>query len=256
MNPFQEGIRSGESLYEALQQNRRADEELRLKQKMMQMKGGTGAPAGLRLKPGEVWDETTQTVRAVPGGDLYKSQKNKFAGDLANMKSIEDRSTDTQTKIEGLLSDPGFSRQFGGYNALLTRHFPGSAQDAGVKLESLKSGLMAAGKQMMASGGAVGQITEREWPILEGMIGRISPMMSEEQAAQTLKDIQARMEGIKTRAKEAYQSEWAGSQFENEAGSNPLLQMLQPPQAPVQGGVTDTLSRIRQRRMQSGPNRR
>jgi hypothetical protein len=200
---------------------------------IMRKPGGTGAPAGLRLKPGEVWDEVTQSIIALPGGDLYKNQKNKFSQDLANMKAIEDRSTDTENKIGDLLKAPGFESQFGGYNAYLTKHLPwGGAQDAGVKVDSLKSGLMAAGKQMMASGGAIGQITEREWPILEGMIARISPTMSEDEARNTLEGIKAKMEGIKRRAQEAYQSEWGGSQFEREQGMKPLL-------PPALSGITN-----------------
>lgn len=242
---FTSGIGQGVGLYNALQEaqmrRRKAEAEdaaaaptslegvpfqvredqrlptwLKIQEMQSKSKAGAAAPPGLKLKPGEIFDPETQAVKAVQGSDLYINQSGKHSSDRDALQSADMTSDATAKKINDLLSPEnqgGFNSQFGGYNALLTRMLPGQTQDVGAKLESLKSDLKMAGLSMIRSGGSIGQVTEREWPIVEGLIGRLDPRMSEQEARQTLQEISARMEAIKKKAAAGYETEWGGTQY-------------------------------------------
>jgi len=177
--------------------------------------GANQMPTGLRLKPGEMWDGPSQSVVAVPGSDLYINQAGKHAKDLDAVETGNISAEATQKKVKDLLAPTNkdaFNRQFGGYNAYLTRTFPG-AQDERNKLESLKHDLEMAGLTMIKSGGSVGQMTEKEWPIVRDLIGRLNPVMSENEARTVLNEIDARMTAMKQKASNVYNAEWGNTQF-------------------------------------------
>jgi hypothetical protein len=81
------------------------------------------------------------------------------------------------------------------------------------KIESLKSDLKTAGLKAIRAGGSPGQITEREWPIMEQLIDSLHPLMGEENAKTVLQNIQARLERVEDMAKETYTTEWSETQY-------------------------------------------
>lgn len=171
---------------------------------------GSGAPAGMKLKPGERYNAETDTVEIVPGSDLYQSNALKHQKDMKGVQSGRESAAAASAKVDSLLSDPDFSKQFGGWNAYGSQYLaPGAMQ----KVEDLKSSLMSQGLQLMKAGGGIGQISEKEWPIMEGLIHRLSPKMSEEQAKQALEEIKIRFNNIRDQADEAYQNTWGNTQF-------------------------------------------
>jgi len=153
----------------------------------------------------------------VPGGPAWRDLSSKHGGDLASIGIVDEASTEAAAKIDRIL-DPkkkgSFNSNFGGYNALATQYLPGETQDVRNDLETLKASLKTFGLSLIrSSSGAVGSITEREWPILEKQIESLSPLMSEGAAEDALKRIKARMEQMRGRALEVYKAEWGDSPF-------------------------------------------
>jgi hypothetical protein len=169
-----------------------------------------------RLKPGERWNEEKQVIEAIPGSDIFKKQKEKFSDEYKGATSVVSQTENGLNKIGEILDEAnseGFMMNFGGYNAYASRFASGPASDMRKKIDSFKSDMKAAGKQLLATGGSIGQITEREWPILEQMIASIDPVLSEEEARNTFQDIQNRFRRLIERTVDTYETQFSDSQF-------------------------------------------
>jgi hypothetical protein len=169
-----------------------------------------------RLKPGERWNEEKQVIEAIPGSYIFKKQKEKFSDEYKGATSVVSQTENGLNKISEILDEAnteGFMMNFGGYNAYASRYASGPASDMRKKIDSFKSDMKAAGKQLLATGGSVGQITEREWPILEQMIASIDPVLSEDEARKTFEDIQNRFRRLIERTVDTYETQFSDSQF-------------------------------------------
>lgn len=169
-----------------------------------------------KLKQGERWNAKLGRVEAVEGSDIYKKQKSAFATDYKATTAVTDKMDEAIKKADDILSPKnasGFAGNFGGYNAYATQMLPGENTDMRKKIDSFKSTLKSAGLELMRQGGAIGQMTVQEWPIVEQMIDSISPALSENQAKQAFAEIRARFDRIRSRAKDVYETEYSDSQF-------------------------------------------
>lgn len=169
-----------------------------------------------KLKQGERWNAKAGRVEAVEGSDIYKKQKSAFAQDYKGAASVTDKMDEGIKKIDEILSPDntgGFEGNFGGYNAYASRMLTGENTNMRKKIDSFKSTLKSAGLELMRQGGAIGQMTVQEWPIVEQMIDAISPELSENEAKRAFNEIRARFSRIKERAKDVYDTEYADSQF-------------------------------------------
>ena len=186
----------------------------RLEEKRLEV-GAKSAP-DRRLKPGEQWNEEKGVIEAIPGSDLYKKQQAGFAKEYKSATSTIDQLESGLAKI-GEILDPknkdGFELNFGGYNAYGTRMLSGKASDMRTKIEAFKSEMKNAGLSLIRMGGSIGQITEREWPIVEQLIDAIDPVLSEGEARNRFEQIGARFQGIMNRAKDVYDTQFRDSQF-------------------------------------------
>lgn len=213
------------SLDEMLRKSQITGQNLENIQKMIGMGGGTPVP---KLKPGERWNAEQQRVESVPGSSEYIKQSGQHAKDYAAQKTTEQKMDFAIDRVNELL-DPNnkamIERNFGGYNAYISQFLPGAGLQGKNKVEALKSTLKNAGLEMMRTGGSIGQMTEREWPIVERMIANINPSLSEDDAITELGKIGRFMKNIKDRAQETYQSEWGNTQFykENKATEQPTM---------------------------------
>lgn len=164
-------------------------------------------PKDMRYKPG------TDELENIPGSAKDMKERDARGKDSDALKSLEASVKLTTDQIDEIL-DPkkaaAFNSNFGGWNAYATRLLPGETQDVKLKIESIKSGLKKAGLEIMRSGGSIGQMTVKEWPIVEGMIARIDPELGEKAAREEFDRIKAYMNGIVTRAREKYSGEWGG----------------------------------------------
>lgn len=176
-------------------------------------------PEGIKLKPGEHFVQGA--VESIPGSDLYINQSNKHGKDFQALQGVDVKAKSAIAKVDEILGDKdAFNSNFGGYNAYLTQYLPGASSDTRKKIEGLKSDLKSAGLELMRSGGSIGAMTEREWPIVESMIANISPMLSEEEAAFQLAKVKTRMDQLVKNAQEAYQTEWGNTQFGRKTAAN------------------------------------
>jgi hypothetical protein len=142
-------------------------------------------------------------------------QLSEHAKDFDAVQTAGTRTDQAMKKIDYILDEKNkdqFELNFGGYNAYATSALP-SAQNMKVKIESLKSDLKMAGLELMRSGGSVGQMTEREWPIVQNMIDSIDPRLGEKEARDAFKNIRTYMNNIRDNAKNTYKTNWEQTQF-------------------------------------------
>ena len=179
-----------------------------------------------KLGIGQHWvdnpnEDGTQIAEFIPGSKQYITNKREYAGDIDKAKTAKNTIDLALKKIAYLLdgaNEDAFNRLFGGWNSyLFTQHFTGKAADAKAKLTSLGSHMKAQGKQMMTMDGtSIGQITEKEWPIMNDMIEKVDALMSEGGARDALKGIEDYMKAKKTQIDNKLYDIWSGSQFERE----------------------------------------
>lgn len=169
-----------------------------------------------RLKPGERWNEEKQVIEAIPGSDLFKKQKATFTEDYKAANSTIDQTEEGLRKLESII-DPkradAFGYNFGGYPEYVGQFLPGGASDMRKDIESFKSVMKNTGLSLIRMGGSIGQITEREWPIIEKLIASIDPVISEEKARETFEEIKARFQRLIERTRDGYETEYGDSQF-------------------------------------------
>ena len=177
---------------------------------------GSSIGPGTKLEKGERWNPEEQRIETVPGSKLYVAQSNAHGKDRSALVAVETKTNSAINKIDEIL-DPknqdGFDANFSGmvpYGGFVTGRF---APDSRRKIESLKADMKSAGLELIRQGGSIGQITEREWPILEAMIAGISPEMTPEAARAEFKKVRAYMQKLKANAKDAYQTEWGDTQY-------------------------------------------
>lgn len=176
----------------------------------------------VKLGPGEKMG-VDGAVELVPGTSAYLKQAGNHAKDWGAYQAVETKTDNAIKKIDEILApkkdgdgkekSEGFQSQFGGYNAYLTKLLPGETQDVGAKIESLKANMKTAGLELVRAGGSIGQMTEREWPIVQDQLDKIDPRMGEQAAAAAFENIRANFERIKKNARETYDNEWANTQF-------------------------------------------
>lgn len=170
------------------------------------------------LQKGERWNPEAQRVEAVEGSDIYIKQSGKHNKDFTAINAINNQRDLAVGKLDKLLAPENkdaFDNLFGGYQAYVTRELSGKTANLRSDLESLKNNLKAAGKKIIAGAGpgAIGQITEREWPILEGMIAELRPTMTEEGAREKLQEIKVFMDNLAVQAADEYETTWGRTQF-------------------------------------------
>lgn len=169
-----------------------------------------------RLKPGERWNAEKGVIEAIEGSDLFKKQKATFTEDYKAANSTIDQTEEGLRKLESII-DPkradAFGYNFGGYAEYAGQFLPGGASDMRKDIESFKSVMKNTGLSLIRMGGSIGQITEREWPIIEKLIASIDPVISEEKARETFEEIKARFQRLIERTRDGYETEYGDSQF-------------------------------------------
>jgi hypothetical protein len=178
------------------------------------------------LEKGERWNAEAGRVEEVPGSKLYNARNKAHTETLTKVKGVEDKVGSGVKRVDDILSDKNkdaFEGNFGGYSAYASRLLSGPNSDMRVKLDQFKSDMASAGLELIRQGGSIGQMTEKEWPIVEGLIGRIDPVMSVPEARALFKEIRTRFSNIIQTANDLYDSEWADTQFykEREGESKP-----------------------------------
>lgn len=202
---------------------------------VVQMGGGAGVPP-TKLKPGEVYNAELDRVEAKPGSELYVKQSKEHAKDYKAANGTLTKMDDSIAKIDKILAPANrsaFEGNFGGYNAYGTRMLPGENSNMRKTIDSFKSDLKQAGLELMRQGGSIGQMTEREWPIVEQMIASIDPVLGEAEARNIFEQVKARFERIKASAQDVYDTQWGATQYHKSLGAGG-----RPPAPPAGGGMS------------------
>ena len=156
-------------------------------------------------------------AEVIPGTKTDQKLKGDFATDQDAYNTLVDTTKTGKAKIAAILSpenEKGFKGMFGGYNAKYgTQYMSGNTAAVKQKLETLKSELKAAGLAIMRSGGGVGQITEKEWAIMEKLIDSVDPLMDEKDARNVLKSISEQLDTALIKGKRKFETEWADSRY-------------------------------------------
>lgn len=175
-----------------------------------------GMPEGVRLGVDERWNDATKQVELVPGSKTYLATQNKQAADREAARKVAEATSWGTERVQRLLSPEnknGLENQFGGYSAYITRLFSGDTATVGAELSSLKSDMKNAGLQVIRAGGSIGALTEKEWPIVEGLIDSLDPKMPVKDAVAVFKRIEAKLGNIAQTAAQTYDDKWGGTQF-------------------------------------------
>lgn len=198
-----------------------------------------GIPEGVKLKPGERWSEEKQMVEQIPGSAAFIEQQRKHGADLGAIKTVETTTKWGKNRIDTIL-DPknkaGFENNFGGFSAYATKEFSGDTARVKSELDSLKSDLKERGLQLFRSGGSIGAMTEKEWPIVESMIASLSPKLEADDARDILRKIKVKFDNIESLAAEKYNDQWQGTQYHKPVDTNR--------NAPASGGDIDTTNKF------------
>jgi hypothetical protein len=176
----------------------------------------TNLPPGLKLKQGERYNAEADRVEAVPGSDLYITQSQKHQKDAKAVQGVARKSEEAIQTIDKILSPENtdaFANNFGGYTAYATRLQSGDVARVRNALTTMASNLKAAGLEEFRTGGSIGAMTEKEWPIVEKQIASLSPEMSAEDARKTITDIKRRLSRMRDDAHEIYSDTWGQTQY-------------------------------------------
>ena len=155
-------------------------------------------------------------IEQIPGSKAYIIQSGKHSKDYGALLSLDTKTNQGVSKIDEILSKENagaFNSHFGGLHSYVTRELPGKTQDVGAKMDSLKSDLKLAGLEVIRQGGSVGQMTEKEWPIVEAMIDKLKPRMGEKAARDAYENIKTYLMEIASNGKTTYDAEWGETQY-------------------------------------------
>jgi hypothetical protein len=169
-----------------------------------------------KLKPGEKWDSTTQTVKQIPGSAEYNKQSKVHGTDYNAAKTVVSKMDNAIKKVDEILKPEnasGFENNFGGYNAAVSRMFSGNTATVRKDIDTLKADMKGAGLELIRAGGSIGALTEREWPMLEAQIDAIDYMLDEPAAKKAFERVKTTFERIKDQAKDTYQTTWGETQY-------------------------------------------
>lgn len=93
-----------------------------------------------------------------------------------------------------------------------TPNFTGAATNAQSDLDTLKSQIgvqvLTAMREASKTGGAVGNVTEKEWPILQNQLGALQQAQTTDQFKERLGDVKATLQRMQDNARQAYEANY------------------------------------------------
>ena len=140
--------------------------------------------AGIVLKPGEIYNETTGQVSVSPNSTAGRKLQGEAIATQKGLTAVEDQIDRVGMLAKDLLDDKNLERAVGWWDALTPVWLATSPQgktDVRSSIENLQELLQTKGlTELRASGVAPGSITEKEWSKFSAMIANIDPRLSED----------------------------------------------------------------------------
>jgi hypothetical protein len=186
--------------------------------------GGTTRQVGAQLQAGKDY-EGTGTAAAKTRAELPQEK--------ARLGLVTRALDDLEMQSVSLSNSKGLPKVVGGYQAKYAPNVSGDARNAGTELDNLKNkiagNVLSAMREASKTGGAVGNVTEREWPRLENMIANLDPLQEEGQFRDNLAKVVAYAQQVKAMLVQAYEEDAA------RVGSAPGATKPAVPAAPAGG---------------------
>jgi hypothetical protein len=212
--------------------------------KVVPMDDGMTPARGTYVVGDEVIDKATGApVRnvgsALTQGEVAKGEGQNIAKTRAELPEARQRLTlvtggldRIKSTASSLASMPGLDSVVGGLYQAYTPNVSEKSLNAQTELENLKVKISGAVLQnmrdMSKTGGAVGQVTEREWPRLENMISNLDTRQGKEQFLANLRQVNAYVDEVKAAIQRAYEDDLRVAQ-----GAGPTMTPAQPQQMPA-----------------------
>lgn len=156
----------------------------------------------------------------IAGGEIAKGEGQNIAKTRAALPEARQRLTIIGGNLDRLKQTAinvrdhkGLGSVVGGLYQAYAPNVSEDARNAGTELENLKvqiSGtVLQAMRDASKTGGAVGQVTEREWPRLENMIANLDPRQGRPQFMRNLAAIITYADQVKAALQQAYEADVA-----------------------------------------------
>ena len=145
------------------------------------------------------------------------------------LPSLKTGTTSALTQLDQLATHPGKSWALGRVTGLMPEAsvFKGDTNNFRAKLKSVEFKAMEQGLTEMRKSGSPGTITEKEWPIMQGLITEMKTAQTEEAFDKSLTELKARVQSIQENA-EISVAQLAAERKE-------LQSQLGPQEAPAEG---------------------
>jgi len=123
-------------------------------------------------------------------------------------------------KLDNVLKAPGLPNITGPLAGRLP-NVTGDATNAQASLDTLKSQIgvqvLNAMREASKTGGAVGNVTEKEWPILQNQLGELQQTQTTEQFKKKLADVKIVLERMKQNARQTYEGIYGSLDYQTPA---------------------------------------
>ena len=171
-------------------------------------------------KPGYRWNASGTEQELIPGSDAWMKWQAQKAKDQRSKQLFESTLDAEITNIDKLIgTDDGKSKPHRGLKAAvgpIDVRFPTvlpNTADAEALIQSLQSKASISGLQTIrGTAGAIGTLTEREWPRLEALKATLQQSQSYDQFVQSLKDYRDELRRIKRLGNEVVQEGAEGAE--------------------------------------------
>ena len=198
-----------EKLEETKEEARRKREERKFKEMTAKNLRATGQ-----------FEDADGNLLDIVGAQRHTTKTREHANDVQELGLIQSTAQNAIDNIDEILrpeNESGFDDNFGGWNASVTRYTPDilqyglggtTALDVKAKLEKLEADMANAGLNKARAGGSIGQITEKEWPMLRSMIAGITFKLSEDEAEKQLRKVRETFVQFALNADQKYRNTW------------------------------------------------
>ena len=130
----------------------------------------------IRLQIAQMMAEGRKSGDAKPMTEFQRTNfKQKITKSQSELRGVEGAFSDLEAKANELIAHPGLPAATGVMG--MAPSIPGGdAAKAEALIQEFKAAIKKQGLEMAREGGSIGQMTEREWPIVESMVANIDPV--------------------------------------------------------------------------------
>ena len=167
--------------------------------------------------------QSAQGVMTPAQAFKQKQAEAKSSGQLRGMDNSFENLTSAANKI---VNHPGLDSATG-LSSLVWSRPGGEASQVENLLSEFKSGVKKTGLDLVRQGGGIGAMSEKEWPIVEGMVAEIDPKAGKDAVVSQINKVLAKVDQVR---QNAYQTHNEG--FDAQLALKPIGV---PPAVPVPG---------------------